>query len=58
MSIAQKEINETIYGLELLNEIGYLEDSRFAKLMSESDEILRIISRIIITVKHNLSAYK
>ncbi|MCZ2474627.1 four helix bundle protein [Aquirufa ecclesiirivi] len=55
MSIAQKEINETIYWLELLNEISYIEDVRFVKLMSDSDEILRIISKIIITVKHNLS---
>ncbi|MDF5691643.1 four helix bundle protein [Aquirufa aurantiipilula] len=55
MSIAQKEINETIYWLELLNEIDYLEEVRYVKLMSESDEILRIITKIILTVKHNLS---
>lgn len=55
MSIAQKEINETIYWLELLNEIDYLEEVRYVKLMSESNEILRIITKIILTVKHNLT---
>jgi four helix bundle protein len=55
LSIAQKEIGETIYWLELLFSTDYIEESQYQKLKSDAEEILRILIASIKTKKRNLS---
>ena len=54
MSIAQKEINETIYWLELLKETDYLADDEFNSLNEDAIEIIKLITTIIKTSKNKL----
>lgn len=51
MSIAQKEINETIYWLELLKETEYLTKEEFQSLEKDAVEIIKLITSIIKTTK-------
>jgi len=53
MGIAQKEINETIYWLELLKETEYMTNDQFESINSESIEIIKLITSIIKTTKAN-----
>lgn len=53
MSIAAKEAKETRYWLTILSE-GKLIDYEFDDLLTEIDEIIKILSKIIITAKNNL----
>ncbi|MNK04755.1 hypothetical protein D3C87_226280 [compost metagenome] len=53
MGIAQKEINETIYWLELLKETDYLEQEQFESVNKDAVEIIKLITSIIKTVKSN-----
>jgi len=55
LSIAQKEIGETIYWLELLYETGYIQQQEYNDLTSDAKEILRILIASIKTKKKNLS---
>jgi len=55
MAIAQKEINETIYWLELLKETEYLSYSQFESVNNDAIEIIKIIITIIKNIKTNLS---
>ncbi len=54
LSIAQKECDESMYGLELLKETKYIEEKDFKTIYSQSTEVLKIIKSIIITTKKNL----
>jgi four helix bundle protein len=54
MAIAQKEINETIYGLELLFDTGYITTTEFETLNSEALQLIKRITSIIKTAKINL----
>ena len=54
LGIAQKEIEETHYWLELLQKTNYLKDIEFESLDNEADEISRLIKSSIITKKENL----
>lgn len=54
MSIALKECSETQYWLRLLNKSGMLSEKEFQSIYSDSDEIGRILSSIVITTKRNL----
>ena len=54
MGVAKKEINETIYWLELLKETGYISQDRFEIIHSDAVEIFKIITSIIRTTKNNL----
>jgi four helix bundle protein len=54
MSIAAKEAKEARYWLILLSE-GELINFDYSKLLSEIDEIIKILSKIIITAKNNLN---
>ena len=47
LSIAQKEINENIYWLELLNETKYLNKKEFDSLNHDAVEIIKLITSII-----------
>ena len=47
LSISQKECDETMYWLELLNECGYLEDDFFNPIYNKSLELMKMISKSI-----------
>src|SRR5450432_253372 len=51
LSIAQKEINEAIYWLELLRATGYLEEPQFESIHKEAIEIIKILTSIIKSTK-------
>ena len=55
MSIAQKEINEAIYWLELLKETNYLTDEQFDSMNNDAVGIIKLITAIIKTTKSNLT---
>ena len=55
MGVAQKEINETIYWLELLKETDYLTQEQFESINSEAIEIIKLITSIIKTSKANIN---
>ena len=47
LAIAQKEINETIYWLELLNATEYLTKEQFENINIDAIEIIKLITSII-----------
>jgi len=51
MAIAQKEINETLYWLELLNATEYLSTAENKSLNSDAVEIIKMITSSIKTAK-------
>ena len=51
LSIAYKEARETRYWIRLLSATGYLEDAAAKSLMSDSEELLKIIAKILFTMK-------
>jgi four helix bundle protein len=53
LAIAQKECNETIYWLELLEKTKYIAKSAFENMSNDAIEILKIITSIIKTTKAN-----
>ncbi|MCF2444649.1 four helix bundle protein [Dyadobacter sp. CY345] len=53
MGIAQKEINETIYWLELLLETEYLTKEQFESINADSIEIIKLLTSIIKKSKNN-----
>lgn len=55
LAIAQKECNETIYWLELLQETEYLDKNEFLSINEDSIEIIKIITSSIKTVKSKLN---
>jgi len=54
MAIAQKEINETMYWLELLQQTQYLNDEQFESVNNDALEIIKLITSIIKTSKTNI----
>lgn len=55
IAIAQKEINETMYWLELLKETVYLNEEQFLNLHKDAVELIKIITSIIKTTKANMN---
>lgn len=55
MAIAQKEINETIYWLELLKETEYLNREHFLNINTDAVEIIKLITSIIKSTKNNIN---
>ena len=55
MGIAQKEINETIYWLELLNETNYLTKDQFESMNTDAVEIIKLITAILKSAKSNIN---
>jgi len=53
MAIAQKEINETIYWLELLAETNFLTKDQFDSMNSDAEELIRLVTRILKSTKSN-----
>lgn len=55
MAIAQKEINESIYWLELLKETDYLTIEQFQSINADAVEIIKLLTSIIKSVKLNIN---
>ena len=55
MAIAQKEINETLYWLELLKETDYLSNKQFESINADAVEIIKLITSIIKSAKANIN---
>ncbi|MDR3185037.1 MAG: four helix bundle protein [Prevotellaceae bacterium] len=55
MAIAQKEINETIYWLELMCETEYLSNKEFDSINNDAVELIKILTSIIKTAKSSLT---
>jgi len=51
LSIAQKEINETLYWLELLNASEYLTVQQFESINNDAVEVIKLITSTIKTIK-------
>lgn len=58
LGIAQKECDETLYWLELLKVIEYLNNGSFLKLSDEANQILKMIRSTIFIIKQkNLKSH-
>lgn len=55
MGIAQKEINETIYWIELMKETDLLTKEQFESIYNDATEIIKLITAIIKTTKNNIN---
>mgnify|MGYP005870311981 CR=1 FL=1 len=55
MAIAQKEINETIYWLELLQATEYITKEQFESINADAIEIIKLITSIIKTTKATIN---
>ena len=58
MSISQKETDETLYWLELLNATNYISNEEFSSIGSDGIEVLKLTKSIIIKTKNNLKIIK
>ncbi len=54
MAIAQKEINETLYWLDLLASTDYLTSKEASSLQADALELLKMLTSTIKTAKANL----
>lgn len=54
LSIAQKETAETQYWLELLQATSFITRAEYESLANDIDEVMRLITKSIITKKKNL----
>ena len=57
LAIAQKECNETLYWLELLKATDYIDEKLFNSLYADAEEIMRMLTASIITVKKRLKEW-
>ena len=55
MAVAQKEINETIYWLELMQETEYISKQEFESINADAIEIIKMITSSIKTAKSKLT---
>ncbi len=55
LSISRKETNETIFWLDLLKDTFYLEEELYKKLINQANQILKILTSIILTSKKKLN---
>lgn len=51
LAIARKEGNETVFWLKLQNKAGLIDENLFKSLKKDCDELLKMISATIITLK-------
>ena len=54
LSIAYKEARESIYWLKLLQATDYISDKQANSLLSDADEICKILGKIQITMKSKI----
>ena len=57
LAIAQKECNETLYWLELLKATNYIDEDLFNSLYADAEEIMRMLTASIITMKKKLNKH-
>ena len=55
MAVAQKEINETIYWLDLLKETDYLTAQQHESIKMDAIEIIKLITSILKSTKKNIA---
>jgi four helix bundle protein len=55
LAIAQKEINETLYWLELLFKTDYLDQKEYESLVIDATELLKLLTSIIKTTKSRIN---
>jgi len=55
LAIAQKECNETIYWLELLQKTDYINHSQFEGINTDAVELIKLLTSIIKTTKRNIN---
>ena len=55
MGVAQKEIAETIYWLDLLYATEYLNESEYESIYKDSEEILKMVRSAILTKKRKMA---
>lgn len=53
LQIAQKEANEAIYWIKVLYRSDYLTEEEYSSILADAEEMMRIITSIIITSKRN-----
>ena len=51
LGVAQKEANETIYWLKVIYRCGYIANQLYESLMADVDELIRIITSTILSLK-------
>jgi len=51
LSISQKELNETMYWLELLKTTNYLTEKEFRQVYEQSEEVMKLLISILKTSK-------
>jgi len=56
LAVAQKEVGETQYWLELLWKTNYLTTNEYLSLFQDSQEIMKMLRGSILTKKKNLAA--
>lgn len=54
VSIALKECNETKQWIELLHNTCYLKTTEFISIKSDCEELIKILTAIVVTTKRNL----
>jgi four helix bundle protein len=55
LAIAQKEIGETLFWLELLFRTEYITETEYTSINADGEEIMKMLRSIIITKKKNLA---
>ncbi|MCQ2375628.1 MAG: four helix bundle protein [Salinivirgaceae bacterium] len=55
MAIAQKETNETIYWIDLLASVNYIDENLKESLQTDATELMKIITASIKTAKNSLN---
>jgi len=58
LSIAQKEINETLYWLELLMKTNYLDQNKYSSINADAIEIIKLLTSIIVSARKNIKNKK
>ena len=53
LGIAQKEANETVYWLKVIYRCGYIDDKLYESLVADAEELYRVITAIIVSLKTN-----
>ena len=53
MSIAHKEAYESAYWMRIIAEAGLISDSHLKELQDETEQIVRVLSTILISTKNN-----
>lgn len=58
LAIAQKEVNETSYWIQLLEKTEYLTSQEYQSMSNDIDELRKMIASIILTKKENIHRNK